>query len=441
MLKASIVIISSASLLFGTSCTQNSLTPSSEVKIRNGDLPSASQNDARNRGIVALTTPERSEKGHTICSGPILNRKVILTAAHCIVDDQGNSRGVELWVSWGNKISPNRLVKVKEAIPHPDYNVNSWNFASHDIAVLILEESLPSDLQPVPLAQQEPDIGRETYASGYGLSVDAHEASEDELPNYTGTLYQTEGKMVRKARKINFPHLVSENKGSQSCSGDSGGPLFVKNNGQFEVAGLLSFVELDSDDERSRCGRDGHYTYPGLYFDWIEEQASKAGDVGPAPKPRPEPEPDPIEPDPVPEDPEPVPLPDPGVTFAPVECPFGYELKPVNSAGGRLCSNGKDAWGPFSEKMIQRCINDWNGGEQICGTNRWSWTIAKDTFGKGVCPEGASFEEDLGYCVENGMAFGPFPQELKEVCFESNEKLVCYQPKWSVDVLRGVLGK
>jgi peptidoglycan/xylan/chitin deacetylase (PgdA/CDA1 family) len=126
------------------------------------------------------------------------------------------------------------------------------------------------------------------------------------------------------------------------------------------------------------------------------------------------------------------------VTLGPIQCPEGYEELAVGTAGGKLCTNGTDAWGPFSTSMIAKCIA-WGGGEVACKSNRWALDLAIGARGEGACPRGATWDPVTTYCVEGIDAFGPFPSAIVEKCRAADGGQACVSARYDRDLLARLL--
>jgi len=120
-----------------------------------------------------------------------------------------------------------------------------------------------------------------------------------------------------------------------------------------------------------------------------------------------------------------------------VACPKDYVPMGVGKEGGVLCTNGRDAWGPFTRGMTEQC-RAWGGGAG-CTTDRWSLSLARRARGEGVCPKGATLDaRDTGYCVEGEDAFGPFPPAYVEACTAAGGGSACASARWGRRLLQAV---
>lgn len=128
-----------------------------------------------------------------------------------------------------------------------------------------------------------------------------------------------------------------------------------------------------------------------------------------------------------------------------ISCPPGYGLSHVSAAGGLLCINetSGDAWGPFTQGMVDRCKQ--YGGGPACDTNRWSKSMAVGLYGTEGCPVGSSFDDLVGYCAEsrsngNVDAFGPFPAWLVAKCNAAGGgATACSSARWNRNFLASLL--
>ncbi|NEO53735.1 MAG: hypothetical protein F6K54_11970 [Okeania sp. SIO3B5] len=110
-----------------------------------------------------------------------------------------------------------------------------------------------------------------------------------------------------------------------------------------------------------------------------------------------------------------------------------FEKKPINDKGGYFYTNGEYALGPFTPTMIKKC-REWGGGGS-CNSNQWSEKLFLQAYGNRRCPEGATLNKIIGYCVENNQVMGPFPQELISACVKANGGNSCQLNLWNARFL------
>ncbi|CAN8071539.1 unnamed protein product [Agarophyton chilense] len=191
-----------------------------------------------------------------VCSGTILDRTHILTAAHCLYED-GSTFSYEYSYAYiGQKsFNPSNAEEFyfsRAWIPKRYYRREDSGF---DIAVIELDTEIPDNLYYPVTMGDEPKPGRKAIVAGYGLT-----STDGDFPNFamqTRVIARSfddcenedelaeEGVLKEKylvcAVSVGYP-----NKGkTDSCQGDSGGPLFFKQKGKLIQYGITAFSYYD----------------------------------------------------------------------------------------------------------------------------------------------------------------------------------------------------
>jgi secreted trypsin-like serine protease len=213
-------------------------------------------------------------KGALACSGTVLTPRVILTAAHCAVDEQSRVlrdastyRVVTGVVNWTD---PQRqLSKVTRMIPYPKWAPGSARDGFGDAALLVLET--PTTAPPVSLATPSDTrylrLGTHARVAGWGMTY-------YEQPGFTEPLMwakttvessRCEGLWGRICA-IDFPKAASG-----ICHGDSGGPLFVAD----RKRGWLEIGITEAVFERCTTQRPQLFTRTDLLSKWIKTRIQK----------------------------------------------------------------------------------------------------------------------------------------------------------------------
>jgi V8-like Glu-specific endopeptidase len=192
------------------------------------------------------------------CTATLVSPRVLLTAAHCIADAQGATFRVYL----GNddsKIDRTKLLNVSAAVFDPAYGDPTQG---HDIGVVVL--GAPLSITPIPInrAPLSGVVGKVARYVGYGLTNGITQTG-------SGIKRQGSAPIAEISRVLiaigEHPHLT--------CSGDSGGPLFLTMNGVESIIGVTSFGDKD-------CQRAAYFQRMDTQMAWVDQQLKKYDPAG-----------------------------------------------------------------------------------------------------------------------------------------------------------------
>lgn len=198
------------------------------------------------------------------CTGTLIGPNVVLTAGHCA--------GLATRVFFGNDVDDTGTVTaVSRSVLHPDYGGAEHN----DLMVLILRDR--ASVEPRRLASRaQIDAATDGRAVGFGnvdatgrygygvkRLVDLPIASADCRGAVGGRhdteVYGCDGglEIVAGRRELR----------RDTCKGDSGGPFYILDDGEWLLAGATSRA---TETASSVCGDGGIYVRVDHYREWIE---------------------------------------------------------------------------------------------------------------------------------------------------------------------------
>merc|ERR1711872_722282 len=200
-----------------------------------------------------LFRPCNSEGRCGLCGGTIVNKRFVITAAHCynsmftkmevIVGEHNECDGVN---------EGGKLIKVKKITLHPDYNSRT---VDNDIAVLELAEDLTftDKIKPacLPSSETKDYSGSASTISGWGGTIGYGRNEQQPQQPKQCTLKETIVKLIASSDPMcsKLPGLATSSKiklcafakDTDTCQGDSGGPLTVPENGKYTLVGVVSY--------------------------------------------------------------------------------------------------------------------------------------------------------------------------------------------------------
>ncbi len=232
----------------------------------------------KSNGLVALIIQD--EEGSGLCSGTLISKQIVLTAAHCLAASQ--SKILSISVIFAQDISKAKKEQIRYGVTSRVHELflttagglGSWN----DIALIKLNEDAPSDIKfaRLPSLVSLPvEAGTMLIQAGYGKT----EASKASTKNTSGVLRQVPDIELLRFQN-NAQELRVKEDGKGSCNGDSGGPAFTRSSD-----GTLTQVGINSrGTEALTCIGEGIYTSVQAHLQWIataSDSLMKESDVAP----------------------------------------------------------------------------------------------------------------------------------------------------------------
>lgn len=232
--------------------------------------------------------------GDSMCTGTLIARRVVATAAHCLEGVGADEVEVVFGATVASEAPPSMRRPVASLVGHPEYSFFGQPTDDpdglsddRDIGVVVLDTPAPSNIPIAPVlrgadvdARLVPDT-TELVIAGYGLT-------EFDGGGDYGRLYVASTPFIRRG----LSEILAGRPGSpDTCNGDSGGPAYVDVGGVLHLAGITSRAALSS---QAPCGDGGIYTLPGAFEQFLAEASGglyvAGGDDVDLPPPPPPPE-------------------------------------------------------------------------------------------------------------------------------------------------------
>jgi hypothetical protein len=208
----------------------------------------------------------RSARGAR-CTGIVLGRDIVLTAAHCTSD----AAEIRIYRSTETGAGSYRVAAVAA---HPQYDARNYakSQAAVDLALLKLASPLP-DPGSVVMRERVPLPGERFLVAGFGDAAVGFSAGLGVLQSATLTaIGEPSSLQLWLADPASHGGVVA---GVSSCQGDSGGPVFGWSGGRFVLVGVLSWS--NGPNMSTGCGGITGATPIAHHRQWIVKTTKRMG--------------------------------------------------------------------------------------------------------------------------------------------------------------------
>ncbi|KAI3389409.1 hypothetical protein SNEBB_002804 [Seison nebaliae] len=200
------------------------------------------------------------------CGGTIIHKKWIVSAAHCFVGlKMKDWKRIDIMASDNSK----NQFKVKRLIQHPNFDIIDDSRLLNDIALVELENDIKQDNTKrsacLPSTDANNHLTEKLYVAGWGrMDKDGTGPTSKILQYATLNQYEPHICSIPHAER---PHTICAGdtlKVTDTCKGDSGGPIYKYENDRWVLLGITSYGK-----DPFTCKGYGIYTNVYKYVDWI----------------------------------------------------------------------------------------------------------------------------------------------------------------------------
>ncbi|KAI0566062.1 hypothetical protein FGB62_12g235 [Gracilaria domingensis] len=252
-----------------TGVAKDSYTKTDQYTATNNVVAGTEVNDLTIRLYMASI---RSSSG--ACSGTVIGRRWILTAAHCQVREGGEA------LVGGNTNLNGASYRVNRFIAHPEYRLSQeGQVEANDIAVIETDLMKHGSAVLLNMNGKGPDAGRFVRASGYGQIAEEWTSSSERMLLQVDIPIVSFKRCIQAFVSYGAPEFAralqsrshmcvgyaDDDCAGDTCYGDSGGPIVARAEGKYVQVGVVS-----GGIGCARKGLPGFYTRVGRYWEWIQ---------------------------------------------------------------------------------------------------------------------------------------------------------------------------
>lgn len=208
-----------------------------------------------------------------LCGGTVIAPDKVLTAAHCSLNNVSSYFLIPGFYSFNDSLAPNDLIQLSNAVIHPNYSIQDLDF---DIAVMTLRSNVTTTPAKVVEGNNQL-VGKVGTVIGTGLTATVPAPqTPDVLLGVDTPIISNEECSQAYLRIAGIDPITEnmlcagfENSDEGSCSGDSGGPLFVGDGARRAISGIVSFGFTTCEIQRATSV----YSRATAFTDFIKQQS------------------------------------------------------------------------------------------------------------------------------------------------------------------------
>lgn len=207
-----------------------------------------------------------------LCGASLINEYWVISAGHCGIGDPTSGinppdKVIINSIYRNNTSIYSEEIEIDTIIPFPGYSLTSLHI--DDISLIRLKT--PSTINPISINSVDTSliiIGDTVLTMGWGIT--------NPSGNYTNELRIAQPLLKQINPKILLAGFDAGENEEGAAAGDSGGPLFVDNNGELSLIGLVSGGSGPTTTE----GNPGKFTRLFAYKNWIQSIMNSYEPVG-----------------------------------------------------------------------------------------------------------------------------------------------------------------